>query len=115
VTSILHVARPPRALADFGLFLSFIVFALCIVFPDGALAFADSGAAQQLGDKAETALGFIKTAVYFILVVAVIGSGVMAAFGRLSWMTVGTVLAGAVIAGIGAEVVDALYGSQGGA
>ncbi|HEV7775641.1 MAG TPA: TrbC/VirB2 family protein [Luteibacter sp.] len=67
--------------------------------------------AQDIGAKAEKALEWIKTAVHTILVVSVIGSGVLAAFGRMSWATVGQVLIGAVVAGVATEVVDALYGA----
>lgn len=72
--------------------------------------------AQDLADlstKSNSAVSWIKTAVHAILVVAVIGSGVMAAFGRMSWATVGQVIIGAVVAGLATEVVDALYGSGG--
>jgi type IV secretory pathway VirB2 component (pilin) len=74
------------------------------------------GLAQDLGSlqtKSDSAVSWIKTAVHAILVVAVIGSGVMAAFGRMSWATVGQVIIGAVVAGLATEVVDALYGSGG--
>jgi type IV secretory pathway VirB2 component (pilin) len=109
VTTIpIAIARRERAVSIFALVLPLLIFVLAIAFP--GLAFAAGDAASQLSSKATSALDWIKTAVYFILVVSVIGSGVMAAFGRLSWMTVGTVLAGAIIAGIGAEVVTALYG-----
>lgn len=104
----IDVARRRRTVSAFAMFLPFLIFAIAVAFP--GLAIADGDAASQLSSKATSALDWIKTAVYFILVVAVIGSGVMAAFGRLSWMTVGTVLAGSIIAGIGAEVVTALYG-----
>jgi type IV secretory pathway VirB2 component (pilin) len=71
--------------------------------------------AQDVGiaDKANKALDWIKTAVHTILVVAVIGSGVLAAFGRMSWATVGQVLIGAVVAGVASEVVTALYDGGG--
>lgn len=104
--------RSWRAASALASILPYALIALMFAFP--GLALADGDAASQLSSKANSALEWIKTAVYFILVVAVIGSGVMAAFGRLSWMTVGTVLAGAIIAGIGAEVVTALYGGPGG-
>lgn len=67
--------------------------------------------AQDLASKADKALEWIKTGVHTILVVSVIGSGVLAAFGRMSWSTVGQVLVGAIVAGVATEVVDALYGS----
>jgi type IV secretory pathway VirB2 component (pilin) len=73
-------------------------------------AFAQSGG---LSGKADKALEWIKTAVYTILVVSVMGSGVMAAFGRMSWPTVGQVLVGAIVAGMATEVVTALYGAGG--
>lgn len=75
-------------------------------------AFPESAYAQDIiSEKAESAMEWIKTAVYFILVVAVLGSGVMASFGRMSWATVGQVLVGAIVAGLATEVVDALYGA----
>lgn len=64
-----------------------------------------------LDEKADSAMSWIKRAVYFILVVAVMGSGVLAAFGRMSWATVGQVLVGAIVAGLATAVVDALYGA----
>jgi len=73
------------------------------------VAMAQSGD-DIIGDKADTALDWIKRGVYFILVVAVLGAGVMAAFGRMSWKTVGQVLIGAIVAGVATAVVDALYG-----
>lgn len=74
-----------------------------MVFPELALA------QNILDEKANTALDWIKSAVYFILIVAVLGSGVLAAFGRMSWATVGQVLVGAIVAGLATAVVDALY------
>jgi type IV secretory pathway VirB2 component (pilin) len=81
-----------------------LVAALFLLMPQFAFA-------QDIGAKAEKALEWIKTAVHTILVVSVIGSGVLAAFGRMSWTTVGQVLIGAVVAGVATEVVDALYGA----
>jgi type IV secretory pathway VirB2 component (pilin) len=66
--------------------------------------------AKDLAEGAQKALEWIKTAVQTILVVSVMGSGVLAAFGRMSWSTVGQVLVGAIVAGMATEVVDALYG-----
>jgi type IV secretory pathway VirB2 component (pilin) len=77
---------------------------LLILIPEFAFA-------QDLAGKADKALEWIKTGVHTILVVSVIGSGVLAAFGRMSWSTVGQVLVGAIVAGVATEVVDALYGS----
>jgi type IV secretory pathway VirB2 component (pilin) len=70
--------------------------------------------AKDLADGAEKALEWIKTAVQTILVVSVMGSGVLAAFGRMSWSTVGQVLVGAIVAGMASEVVEALYGGGAG-
>lgn len=81
---------------------AFFLFAM-MVFPELALA------QNILDEKATTALEWIKSAVYFILVVAVLGSGVLAAFGRMSWATVGQVLVGSIVAGLATAVVDALY------
>jgi type IV secretory pathway VirB2 component (pilin) len=77
---------------------------LLVLMPEWAFA-------QELAAKAEKALEWIKTGVHTILVVSVIGSGVLAAFGRMSWSTVGQVLVGAIVAGVATEVVDALYGT----
>ena len=85
------------------------IFAFILSCPNLALA-------QDLGSlttKSNSAVSWIKTAVHAILVVSVIGSGVLAAFGRMSWATVGQVIIGAVVAGLATEVVDALYGSGG--
>lgn len=89
-------------------FFTFAVMALVV----GMMAIAPQTAFAQdiISDKAESAMEWIKKAVYFILVVAVLGSGVLAAFGRMSWATVGQVLIGAIVAGLATEVVDALYG-----
>ncbi|HEY4146686.1 TrbC/VirB2 family protein [Pinirhizobacter sp.] len=75
-----------------------------------ALVLAQPAFAQlDISSKATTAVNAIKNGVKFILVVAVLGSGVLAAFGRMSWTTVGQVLIGSIIAGLATEVVDALY------
>lgn len=81
-----------------------IIAMLLALMPEWAFA-------QDLAGKADKALEWIKTGVHTILVVSVIGSGVLAAFGRMSWSTVGQVLVGAIVAGVATEVVDALYGS----
>jgi type IV secretory pathway VirB2 component (pilin) len=65
----------------------------------------------DISSKATTAVEAIKTGVKFVLIVAVMGSGVLAAFGRMSWTTVGQVLIGSIIAGLATEVVSALYGA----
>lgn len=77
------------------------------------LAFAQATGGMDLCTKANDALTWIKEGVFFILIVAVLGSGVLAAFGRMSWATVGQVLIGAIVAGVATEVVTALYGSGG--
>lgn len=77
------------------------------------IAFAQVAGGMDLCSKANSALTWIKEGVFFILVVAVLGSGVMAAFGRMSWATVGQVLIGAIVAGLATEVVTALFGSGG--
>jgi type IV secretory pathway VirB2 component (pilin) len=77
------------------------------------LAIAQAAGGMDLCTKANSALTWIKEGVFFILVVAVLGSGVMAAFGRMSWATVGQVLIGAIVAGVATEVVTALYGAGG--
>lgn len=93
-----------RNSAVFTLTMTAALFVVMSFFPETALA-------QNLIDgKAGEAMAWIKRAVYFILTVAVIGSGVLAAFGRMSWATVGQVLIGAIVAGVATEVVDALYG-----
>lgn len=80
-----------------------------LVAVSSTLVPATAVAQDIISDKAESAMEWIKQAVYFILVVAVLGSGVLAAFGRMSWGTVGQVLIGAIVAGLATEVVDALY------
>jgi hypothetical protein len=77
-----------------------------ILCPDLALA-QSSG---TLSTNATTAVNYIKTGVYFILIVAVLGSAVAAAFGRMEWATVGRVLIGCVVAGLATEVVNGLSG-----
>lgn len=88
----------------FSLALTTLVVLALSVFPESAFA------QDILSEKGEAAMGWIKKAVYFILVVAVMGSGVMASFGRMSWATVGQVLVGSIVAGLATEVVDALFG-----
>ena len=90
---------------------SLVVMALSALTPHLALAQAAGG--MDLCSKANDALTWIREGVFFILIVAVLGSGVMAAFGRMSWATVGQVLIGAIVAGVATEVVTALYGSGG--
>lgn len=76
-----------------------------------ALVLAQPALAQlNIDAKATQAVDAIKSGVKFILIVAVMGSGVLAAFGRMSWTTVGQVLIGSIIAGLATEVVSALYG-----
>jgi type IV secretory pathway VirB2 component (pilin) len=79
------------------------LYALVLVQP----AFSQGG--MGIEAKAQEAVDAIQTGVKFILIVAVIGSGVLAAFGRMSWTTVGQVLIGSIIAGLANEVVAALY------
>lgn len=89
----------------------YFMLALAAVFGLMLLLAPDVAMAQSIIDeKADAALTWIRRAVYFILVVAVLGSGVLAAFGRMSWATVGQVLIGAIVAGVATEVVSALYG-----
>ena len=89
-----------------------VTFMMCsAVMPH--LAFAQDAGGMDLCTKANDALTWIKEGVFFILIVAVMGSGVLAAFGRMSWHTVGQVLIGAIVAGVATEVVTALYGSGG--
>jgi|GEM_PF-4499101 len=79
-----------------------------------ALVLAQPALAQlNIEGKAKEAVDAIKAGVRWILVVAVLGSGVLAAFGRMSWTTVGQVLIGSIIAGLATEVVDALYQTGG--
>lgn len=85
--------------------LTAVVMFAMMVMPEVAMA------QNIIDEKADTALEWIKRGVYFILVVAVMGSGVLAAFGRMSWATVGQVLIGSIIAGVATAVVDALYGA----
>lgn len=92
----------------------YMTLALTAVFLLAMLLMPEAVLAQNIiDDKATTALDWIKRGVYFLLIVAVLGAGVLAAFGRISWLTVGQVLIGAIIAGVATAVVDALYGDQG--
>lgn len=88
----------------FTLGLAFVLGLTMLLAPEVAMA------QSIIDEKADSALSWIRRAVYFILVVAVMGSGVLAAFGRMSWATVGQVLIGAIVAGVAVEVVSALYG-----
>lgn len=90
--------------------LALAITLFIIVKPEWAFAQAGGG---SLEGKSEVAMKWIKSAVYTILLVAVMGSGVLAAFGRMSWATVGQVLVGAVVAGMATEVVEGLYGPAG--
>jgi len=95
--------RSPRLRRAARLALVASLLALVLVQP--ALA------ALEIEEKAQEALDAIQAGVKFILIVAVLGSGVLAAFGRMSWTTVGQVLIGSIIAGLATEVVAALYGA----
>lgn len=87
---------------------AFLASALVVV----AMCVPGTAFAQDIiGAKGDTALAWIKKAVYFILVVAVMGAGVAAAFGRMEWATVGRILIGCIVAGLAVEVVGALYGN----
>lgn len=88
----------------FTLAIAALVGVMMLAMPEMAMA------QSIIDEKADSALQWIRRAVYFILVVAVLGSGVLAAFGRMSWATVGQVLIGAIVAGVATEVVSALYG-----
>lgn len=88
----------------FTLAIAALVGVMMLAMPEMAMA------QSIIDEKADSALQWIRRAVYFILVVAVLGSGVLAAFGRMSWTTVGQVLIGAIVAGVATEVVSALYG-----
>ncbi|MCZ2134610.1 MAG: TrbC/VirB2 family protein [Burkholderiales bacterium] len=106
------VDAPAKIINRYGAWLYAGIGLLLVlaVFLAPELAFAqDPGA--QLATKGQNAVNWIKRGVYFILLVSVIGSGVLAAFGRMSWATVGQVLIGAIVAGLSTEVVTALYGS----
>lgn len=92
---------------SFAFMLTFIT--LMVTHPSFAIA---QDAAAQLKTQANSALSWLWTAVYFILVVAVLGSGVLAAFGRMEWRTVGQVLIGCVVAGMAVAVVQGLFGSS---
>ncbi|MBS0174301.1 MAG: hypothetical protein JSR64_09730 [Nitrospira sp.] len=80
------------------------VGALVIAAPEQAHA-----AAAALQKQGTSALSWIKTGVGLILTVAVLGSGVLAAFGQMSWKTVGQILIGCIVAGMCTVVVAALY------
>ena len=76
------------------------------------MAFAQSGgsAASQLSSKGNDALSYVKIGAYFILIVAVIGCAILAAFGQMSWSKVGGVLIGCIVVGVAVEVVSGLSG-----
>lgn len=99
-------AASPMRLSAIRAALLLSILMLLVLMPEWAFA-------QDISAKADKALQWIKTAVHTILIVAVIGSGVLAAFGRMSWTTVGQVLVGSIVAGVATEVVDALYGTGG--
>lgn len=95
--------RNARAMGGIAL----AVFALMLlVAPDMAHA-----AAGQLQSKGDEAISWIRIAVGVILTIAVMGSGVLAAFGQMSWKTVGQVIVGCIVAGLATAVVTALFGS----
>lgn len=100
ITHTLTGARA-RRIASYALIVAF--GALVMTSP----AFAD--ATSDLQKQGATALTWLKTAVGLILTVAVLGSGVLAAFGQMSWKTVGQVLIGCIVAGLCTAVVAALY------
>ena len=83
-----------------------VVALLLLVAPDMAHA-----AAGQLQAKGDEAVSWIRIAVGIILTIAVMGSGVLAAFGQMSWKTVGQVVVGCIVAGLATAVVTALFGS----
>jgi TrbC/VIRB2 pilin len=87
-----------------------IALILACAVPELASAQTSGG---TLAASATTAVNYIKTGVYFILIVAVLGSAVAAAFGRMEWATVGRVLVGCVVAGMATEVVDGLSNLKG--
>lgn len=89
------------------------IVAVSAFAPHLALAQAAGGGLNGLCTQANNAIGWIQTGVYFILVVAVLGSGVAAAFGRMEWATVGRILIGCIVAGLATALVGALYGNGG--
>lgn len=97
--------RSNTTLRIFGLLALAIVFAAFVFAPETAHA-----AAGQLKEKGKEAYEWLQIAVAFILGVAVLGSGVLAAFGAISWKTVGQILIGCIVAGLASAVVTALYG-----
>lgn len=96
--------------SSLNLLCSMAVVLLVSLSPE--LGFAQSSGGS-LSASATTAVNYIKTGVYFILIVAVLGSAVAAAFGRMEWATVGRVLIGCVVAGMATEVVDGLSNLKG--
>lgn len=86
--------------------------ALSIFVPQVAFAQGGGAGLGNLCSNAQNAIGWIQTGVYFILVVAVLGSGVAAAFGRMEWATVGRILIGCIVAGLAAALVGVLYGNS---
>ncbi len=98
-------SRSNNLLRVFGFIALALVLAAFVFAPETAHA-----AAGQLTDKAKEAYKWLQIAVAFILGVAVLGSGVLAAFGAISWKTVGQIIVGCIVAGLAAAVVTALYG-----
>ena len=95
-------------------FMKWVMLALVVAIAfTPQFAFAAAGGVGSLCTNANAALQWIEIAVYFILVVAVLGAAVAASFGRMEWMTVGKILIGCIICGIAVPVVTALSGLNG--
>jgi type IV secretory pathway VirB2 component (pilin) len=103
-----------RHSARINVAVTLLALVICVL-PDLALAQSSGSgsASSQLSTNATTAVNYIKTGVYFILIVGVLGAAVAAVFGRMEWRTVGQVLIGCVIAGLATDVVGGLSGLSG--
>lgn len=98
-----------ECVSRFGAGLATLLLVTLTCLPQ--LAFAQG--VGTLCTNANTALNWIEIGVYFILIVAVLGSAVAAAFGRMEWATVGRILVGCIVAGVATAVVQALTGMNG--
>lgn len=111
---VMRVVHGANRYARVFAWMSILALVLVSAFsPDLAFAQAAGGDLGNLCTNAQNAVHWITIGVYFILVVAVLGAGVAAAFGRMEWATVGRILIGCIVAGLAATLVTALFGASG--
>lgn len=82
-----------------------------LLFADPVLA---QDAEQRFQQAGQSAFDTIVAAVYWVLAIAVVGSGVAAAFGQMQWMTFGRVVVGCLVAGLAVVIVDTFFVGTGG-